>query len=57
MLTRWVLAKLTNDEEFIEGLDKISDELHLPMTLIKSLPKERRPRGLRGVFGVVGGLS
>lgn len=46
MLARWVLAKLTDDEALLERLDKISDELHLPMTLIESLPTKKRRRGL-----------
>ncbi|MBS1674518.1 MAG: hypothetical protein JSS74_11195 [Actinobacteria bacterium] len=46
MLARWVLAKLTNDEVLLERLDKVSDELHLPMTLVESLPKKKRRRGL-----------
>lgn len=46
MLARWVLAKLTNDEALLERLDKVSDELHLPMTLIDSLPERKRRRGL-----------
>ncbi|WP_072803133.1 DUF5677 domain-containing protein [Rhodococcoides yunnanense] len=46
MLARWVVAKITNDTELIELLDKKSDDLILPMTLIDGLELSKRRPGL-----------
>lgn len=46
MLGRWVIGKLTNDPQQLEQLDKTSDELILPMTLIDSIDEQKRRRGL-----------
>lgn len=46
MLARWVIARLTNDTSLLEVLDKASDRLILPMTLLDQLPPERRRVGL-----------
>lgn len=42
MLVRWVIAKLTNDEEELAHLDTSSDELILPMTLEDEVPLDKR---------------
>ena len=46
MLARWVLARLTGDDALLEQLDKTSDDLTLPMTLLDSLALAKRRRGL-----------
>ncbi|MFC4138300.1 MULTISPECIES: DUF5677 domain-containing protein [unclassified Microbacterium] len=44
MMARWVLARLTNDEELLIELDQLSDELQLPMNLTDNVkpPLTRR---------------
>jgi len=44
MLARWVLARLTNDNALLEELDRISDELQLPMELAQHLKPPRKRR-------------
>ncbi|MBX5334282.1 hypothetical protein HQO90_25125 [Rhodococcus fascians] len=46
MLARWVIAKLTNDTELLEILDKKSDDLVLPMNLLDGLELSKRRAGL-----------
>lgn len=46
MLARWVLAKLTVDTELLAKLDRISDQLFLPLNLIDNLPEANRRKGL-----------
>ncbi|WP_413768912.1 DUF5677 domain-containing protein [Rhodococcus pyridinivorans] len=46
MLARWVVAKLTNDPQLLELLDKASDDLILPMTLIDNVDTKKRREGL-----------
>lgn len=43
MFARWVVARLTNDTVLLERLDKTSDDLILPMTLLDSVaPNDQR---------------
>ncbi|WP_139416142.1 hypothetical protein [Agromyces laixinhei] len=46
MFARWVIARLTNDAALLDRLDRTSDQLILPMTLLESVPPERRRNGL-----------
>lgn len=46
MLARWVVGKLTDDPNLLELLDKTSDRLVLPMTLIDSVDEKKRRKGL-----------
>ncbi|MDH6293156.1 DUF5677 domain-containing protein [Rhodococcus opacus] len=46
MLARWVVAKLTNDPKLLELLDKTSDDLTLPMTLIDNVDEKKQRKGL-----------
>lgn len=46
MLARWVVAKLTDDPQLLELLDKTSDDLTLPMTLIDNIEEKKRRSGL-----------
>jgi len=46
MLARWVVAKLTGDPQLLELLDKTSDNLTLPMTLIDNVEQKKRRKGL-----------
>ncbi|MFG1782643.1 DUF5677 domain-containing protein [Rhodococcus oryzae] len=46
MLARWVVGKLTGDPQLLEFLDKTSDDLILPMTLIENIDEEKRRKGL-----------
>ncbi|WP_033237118.1 hypothetical protein [Rhodococcus globerulus] len=46
MLARWVVAKLTDDPQLLELLDKTSDNLTLPMTLIDNVEQKKRRKGL-----------
>lgn len=44
MLARWVLARLTDDAALLEKLDRVSDNLRLPMELAQQVrpPRKRR---------------
>lgn len=44
MLARWVLARLTDDDALLEELDRISDELLLPMELAQHVKPPRKRR-------------
>jgi len=46
MLARWVIARMANDAELLEDLDKASDRLILPMNLIEQVPPGRLRTGL-----------
>ncbi len=46
MLARWVVAKLTDDPQLLELLDKTSNDLTLPMTLIDNVEQKKRRQGL-----------
>ena len=46
MLARWVVARLTNDTALLERLDKTSDDLILPMTLLDSVARHKQRKGL-----------
>ncbi|QIX54003.1 DUF5677 domain-containing protein [Rhodococcus sp. DMU1] len=46
MLARWVVAKLTDNPRLLELLDKTSDDLILPMTLIDNVNEKKRRKGL-----------
>lgn len=47
MLARWVLARLTDDKALLNELDRVSDELQLPMELAQYVrPPRRRRTGL-----------
>ncbi|QXF84302.1 hypothetical protein HBA53_24670 (plasmid) [Rhodococcus pyridinivorans] len=46
MLARWVVAMLTDDPPLLELLDKTSDDLILPMTLIDNVEEKKRRKGL-----------
>lgn len=44
MLARWVLARLTDDNALLNELDRVSDELQLPMELAQHVRPPRRRR-------------
>lgn len=46
MLARWELARLTGDDALLERLDKASDDLVLPMTLLDGVSPDKRRTGL-----------
>lgn len=49
MLARWVLAKLTYSPGLLEQLDRVSNELHLPMTLMGNLDEKKLRKGLSDI--------
>lgn len=46
MFARWVVARLTNDTALLEQLDKASEDLILPMTLLDSVAPSKQRKGL-----------
>lgn len=46
MFARWVVARLTNDKSLLAMLDKTSDDLIVPMTLLDRVAPGKRRKGL-----------
>lgn len=49
MLARWVMAKLTDSPDLLEHLERVSNELHLPMALVGNLEEKKQRKGLSDV--------